>query len=188
MSNDSLHERGQALEDSFFRDRDQKLIQKIKTEMKAEHDRSALAATTGISDTSVIDQLIEQNITPESLASMALIPLVAVAWADGRMEDDERDAILKATEQSGISPDQASYELVSSWLVHRPQDELLDSWKEYVRALKENLDAAAVKELKKSVIKRATDVADAAGGFMGFGNRISKVEQQVIDELAAAFD
>ena len=51
--------------------------------------RQALATATGIKDTGAIDRLIEQGISAETLASVGLIPLVAVAWADEKMDDKD---------------------------------------------------------------------------------------------------
>ncbi len=188
MSDDSLRERGQALEDMFFRDRDKKLLEKLRGDLQAKESRQALAAATGMQDEASLDRLLEHGISAETLTSVGLIPLVAVAWADGVMEDKEREAILKAAEQSGISPDQASFQIVSSWLDQRPSDQLLDSWKEYIRAMKPAIDDTAMAQLESSVISRARGVAEAAGGFLGFGNKISDVEQKVLDDLAGAFE
>ena len=42
--------------------------------------------------------------------------------------------------------------------------------------------------LHDEIIGGAKRVAEAAGGILGFGNRISREEQAVIDELERAFD
>lgn len=186
MTNDSLHDRGKAMEDLFFRDQDQQLLEKMKAELTAEEDRSSLISATGIDDVEVINQLMEHGVSVQTLAGIGLIPLVAVAWADGKMEDKEREAVLKAATESGIGPDHASYTLISGWLNDRPADSLLASWKDYVGALKSTLDQSAVDQIKRSVIDRAKRVADSAGGFLGIGST-SNVEQQVLEELEAAF-
>ena len=63
-----------------------------------------------------------------------------------------------------------------------------DAWREYVGALAESLDRAALDALKNDVMGRARGVAEAAGGFLGLGNKVSSEEQAVLDELAKAFD
>lgn len=98
---DSLNDRGKAIEDVFFNARDQDLIQKLKQEMAASEAREAMTLASGIDDDAVLDSLISCGITPESMASVALIPLVAVAWADNKMEDNEKEAILKAANEAG---------------------------------------------------------------------------------------
>ena len=186
MTDDSLHDRGKAMEDVFFHDVDQKLMDQMKAELAADQDRTELVAATGIEDTEVINRLLDHGISAETLATVGLIPLIAVAWADDKMEPAERDAVLRAARESGIVEGNASYRLVSNWLTHRPDSEFLQTWKDYVQSLKQTLDATSLAQVQKSVITRAQRVANAAGGFLGLG-RTSAVEQQVIDDLNATF-
>lgn len=182
----SLFERGKRLEDKFFRDKDQALVEKLRAEISQSEARVALGDSSGIKDESVLDTMLENKVTAESLTSISLVPLVAVAWADGVMEAKEQEAILAAANQSGVATDSAAYELLKSWLDEQPSDQLLVSWKEYIGALKESLGETAINQLKASVIGRARQVADAAGGILGFGKTSDK-ETAVIDELEKAF-
>jgi len=50
-----------------------------------------------------LDSLIASGISPDTIAAVSLIPLVAVAWADKKLEAKERDAILNAATEAGIS-------------------------------------------------------------------------------------
>ncbi|MFT5303167.1 MAG: hypothetical protein ACI87E_004975 [Mariniblastus sp.] len=186
--NDPIHQRGQAMEDMFFTINDHKLLDNIRAEMAAKEHRDALQSASGISDTPTLDALHGCGITPESLASVALIPLVAVAWSDNKMEDPEKAAILKAAESAGIAVGTASYQTMESWLNNPPESELLDTWKSYIGALKSTLEGPALNQLKNSVLGRAENVAKSAGGFLGLGNKVSDSEQGVLDDLAKAFD
>ncbi len=185
--NDPIHERGQAIENLFFAESDRKLLAKMKAEIAAEEARAALQLASGINDTAVLDVLLANNITPESLASVGLIPLIAVAWADDSMEESEKTAILQAADISGVTAGSAGYEMLEKWLSQRPAPDLLEGWKAYVLALRDTLEPAAMAQLKANVLGRATDVAKAAGGFLGLGNKISDVEQKVLDDLSNTF-
>ena len=68
------------------------------------------------------------------------------------------------------------------------QAELLAAWKSYVAALSEALSQEALTDLKNDLLGRAKLVAEAAGGMLGLGNKISKSEQAMLDELAQAFE
>ena len=183
---ESLFERGKALEERFFKQKDKALLDQLRAEMQADEGRKALASVSGISDDAVLDALVANQVSAESLTSVSLIPLVVVAWADGVMEGKERDAILQAAGSAGIEQDSASYKLLQSWLDTQPPGDLLDSWKAYVAALKDGLEPAAFGQLKTSVVGRAKSVADAAGGILGIGTTSSK-ESQVIEDLEKAF-
>lgn len=186
MTENPLEDRGRAMEDLFFHDLDQQLVDKMKAEMAADEDRKSLMAATGIEDAAVIESLMSHNVSPETLAGVGLIPLIAVAWADGKMEDNEREAILKAASETGIDEKHPCFGLVSSWLNKKPASTLFDSWKEYIGALKGTLDDAAVSQIKRSVVDRAKRVADSAGGFLGIGST-SAAEQSVLQEMESVF-
>jgi len=183
---DFLFERGKTLENQFFREKDQHLLDRLKAEMQAEDARKALALASGIQDESVLSELVENNVSAESLTSVSLIPLVAVAWADHTLEPAERRTILTAATSSGIEPGSVGYELVESWLQEQPAAELFESWKHYVAALKESIDVVSLMHLKTSIMKRAREVADCAGGILGIG-RVSDQEKKILNEMESVF-
>jgi hypothetical protein len=74
---------------------------------------------------------------------------------------------------------------MSVWLESRPDESLTEAWKNYMGALKESLDPPAFNQLKAHIIKRAENVAQSAGGFLGLGNKVSDSERKTIDELAS---
>ena len=185
---DSLHDRGKAMENQFFAEKDRQLLGKIREKMAANENREALEAASGISDPAVLDSLSKSGITAESLTSVALIPLVVVAWSDDKMEDSEKAAILQSADVAGINTGTPSYQLMEYWLRKKPDTELLEAWKSYIGSLKASLDAVAYSQLKTSVMGRAENIAESAGGFLGLVNKISDSERKVLDELATAFD
>ena len=182
----SLFERGKALEERFFGEKDKELLAKLRQEISDKESREALSAACGISDGAVLDAMLKHEVSAETLTSLSLVPLVAVAWADGVMENNEREAIMKAATSVGIATDSASYEVLASWLDEQPGDELVNSWKEYIGSLKETLDDTAFNQVKANVMGRAKDVAQAAGGFLGIG-KTSDQESAVIADLENSF-
>ena len=173
--------------DRFFKERDKELLEKLKQEVVGKDSRDALAAASGIEDPTVLDSLIASGIAPDTIASVSLIPLVAVAWSDSKMEAKEREAILKAASEAGIATGSASHQVPEKWLDEQPDDQLLASWTEYVGAMKSELDDLALGQLKTSIISRAQTVAKSAGGYLGLGNKISASEEGVLKTLESSF-
>ena len=77
--------------------------------------------------------------------------------------------------------------MLEDWLTIQPGGDLLDTWKDYIRALCETLTAETKENLQTQIITRARSVAEATGGILGLGNKISSSEQSVLDDLSAAF-
>jgi len=175
-----------ALEEQFFLERERELLRTFREQMAAKERKQALAEASGITDEDLLDQLDKLDLGPETLAALSLVPLIAVAWADGKMDAKERQAVLAAAEQKGIQADHPGHPLLEGWLQRPPGRQLLQIWKDYVAALGETLSESARSALKHDLLGRARAVAEAAGGMLGLGSKVSKSEQAVLDELEAA--
>lgn len=183
----TLHLRGKALEEMFFRKADHVLIEKKRQLEKAERSLATAAKVSGISSEAVLRKLIEMNVQLDVLATLSIIPLVEVAWADGKVDKGERDAVLKGAENYGLLKDQIGYSLLEQWLGHRPPAGLLESWIYYIRGLCPLLSGAERETLKADLIQRARAVAEATDGFFGKRSKISLREHDVLVKLEGAF-
>jgi tellurite resistance protein len=146
-----------------------------------------LGEATGIDDRDLLERLLGLGIRVETLAALTLVPLIEVAWADGRMERKERAAVLEAASQSGLEPDSTSYKLLDIWTRDRPAPALAEAWREFVAALSAELSAGERARFSERVLARAHDVAAAAGGILGAGPKVSAEEREVLVELKRAF-
>jgi hypothetical protein len=187
MSEEFLGDRRKALEEEFFAKQNRQLLRELQRTTAAKARQEALASASGITDSAVLEQLAAVDLSGETVAALSLVPLVEVAWADGHLDAKERSALLTAAEQAGLNKDSASYQLLDEWLREAPSPRLLEAWKAYVAALSRTLDAQATQALKQDVLGRARAVAEAAGGFLGLGSRISNAEQAMLRELEQAF-
>ncbi len=176
------------LEEEFFLKRDMELIQALREETASKQRKQALADASGIAHDDLLDQLIELDVSSETVAALSLVPLIAVAWADGSIDAKERIAVLDAAEKQGVEKVHPAYQLLEGWLKQKPDAKLLTAWKNQVAALSQTLDEAAKQNLKDDLLGRARAVAETAGGLLGFGNKVSKSEQTVLDDLEQAFD
>ncbi len=185
MATDSLSERGQSLEEAFFRNMDRKLIEELRSKKAREQQIDELAAASGIEHRAVLGALLDAGMHSEALVAVGLVPLVEVAWADHAMDASERDAIMQAAREAGVTRGSTAAGLLLAWLDRRPGAELFEAWEGYAGALVAELgesDAAAVRE---DIMGRARKVAEAAGGFLGLGS-VSREERRMLGELAAA--
>lgn len=188
MSDKPLNPDAIRLEEAFFAQENSRLLDRLREESRDRERREALRAAMGVENDKVVDALVELDIYPETAAAFSLVPLVVVAWADGEIQANEREAILKAARERGIEGGSTTCKLLENWLTHQPSSDMVDTWKHYVSEIAASMDAARRATFRDGVLAQAKDVAAAAGGFLGLGNRISESEQKAIDDLAAAFD
>jgi hypothetical protein len=187
MKTDPLGSRRQALEEEFFRKENARLAAELRLKRMADESKAAMSRVSGIEDEAVLDKLVELGIGAGTLAAMTLVPLVEVAWADGKMDGKEKAAILQGAEAQGVEPGSPAFALLEDWLANRPPPRLLAAWRDYVGALCDEMLPEERKQLKREVLARAQAVAEAAGGFLGLGDKVSDEERQVYGILETAF-
>jgi uncharacterized tellurite resistance protein B-like protein len=187
MSKGIFELRRRALENEFFVKRDAMLLAKLRATFEKEHPRDTLKQLTGIQDESVIDTLVSLHVDRDTLAAFALYPLVEIAWADGKVDEREREAFLAAATEFGLAPGTPGHEALREFLKEMPREEARKAWFAWAGELKNALEAAERRTVRDALLSRARAVAEASGGLLGLINRISKDEQRVLDRIAQAF-
>lgn len=173
--------------DAIFHEQDQQLRKAFRERMAKLERREQLARVSGIRDEALLDRLIALDISAETLAALELVPLVFVAWADGQVQAAERDVIIALAKAGGVEPDDGRFPILEHWLKKRPGREMLDAWKQYVQDLRRQLDSQQAEDLRHELLNRVQNVARAAGGFLGFGDKMSPAERAMLAELEQAF-
>lgn len=187
MSKEFLRDREIALEDSFFFKKDKELLERLKHNVERDVEKTALQTASGIMDDTLLDRMIEAGINAKTAAALALVPLVVVAWADGEVQQKEREAILKGADEAGLTQGDAAYEMLNVWLEVRPDDSLLQVWKDYVRALAKTMNQESLLRLKEDIVVRIHQIAKAAGGIMGLA-KVDVSEKQAMKDIESAFE
>ena len=181
-----LDDRKRALE-AYFDQQDRELIEKMRQKLAAQEREVELAAATGITDKMILSDLGKADADIGAIAALGLIPLVEVAWADGRISPGESTAALKAAASMGVPEGSQAYALLEKWLANRPSHGAVAAWREYVKALAKTWGLDKTRHIRRAIIGRATSVAQSAGGILGLGAKVSAKEQAVLDELDSAF-
>jgi hypothetical protein len=176
------------LEDAFFSKEDTRLIEQLALMEKMKESKESLRSVSGIKNDAVLEKLVSLDVRPETLVSLGLVPLIEIAWADGAIDAKEREAMLKAVVDAGFDKGSINYTLIENWMTRRPPKEMQSAWVHYIQGLCGSLSEEEKKNFCKKIVDRATEIAEASGGFLGLGKKISKAEQKVIDTLRAAFE
>jgi len=174
------------LEEAFFLDADRALVERLRTMRKMAESKESLAEVSGITNDAVLARLVDLDVRPETLAALAAIPLVEVAWADGNVSAAEREVVLTHAGARGIRRGSVEHDLLELWLKHKPEPKLFDAWQAYIKGLCESLGPEERELLKQELLRSTKATAEASGGLLGVG-RVSRGEQRVLDRLAASF-
>jgi hypothetical protein len=172
------------LEDRFFYAESLVLKEQLARLKRQQESEESLSKVSGIVNRDVLKRLVELNIRPETLSALCLVPVIEVAWADGKIEEKERDAILEGARKNGFDDD---HDILSEWLQFKPGEALMEAWRTYMAGLCEIAGNECIAALKTEILNHARMVAEASGGILGLTNPVSVKEQAVLDSIASFF-
>jgi hypothetical protein len=181
---DSIHERGRALEEEYFRRKNREIVEHMQLEARSEQARREMGAQLGLDDPEMLRELQKLGFTPETVALLPLVPVVQVAWADGDVADAERSAIFKVARARGIAEGTAAHHQLSAWLSDRPAPAVFEGATRLIRAVVDSPAAAEGKLSADELVGYCESIASASGGLFGI-KRISSEERELLTSLAS---
>ncbi len=134
------------------------------------------------------DEKLENNlrllgVKPERIGLISLLPLVQVAWADGRIQDAERVLIRQVGEENGLlEPGDES--VIAGWLSEEPSAYFHDTAHKVLVELLRRAELPGGLD-REAVVGWCWAIAAAAGGILGTRlMAISEAERAALDEIA----
>lgn len=185
VEHDSLHERGRALEEEYFRKKDRELLERMQRAARDEEVRQGLSARTGLHDPELLRELQSLGFTPDTVSLLPLVPVVQVAWAEGGVTAAERHAINTLARARGISEDSAAGRQLHEWLSNRPDEQVFVSATRLIRAMLEGHGPEVAGLTADDLVKYCESIASASGGIFGFINRVSPEERVLLTSITA---
>ena len=182
-----LSDREKALEDAFFRKENEKLIASLRAKKAQSEQLAALAKVLGVGNEAVLTPLLSLGVRAESCAALVLAPLVAVAWADHQLDDDERRRVVEAGQHYGIDPQSDAGKLLATWLAARPHESLIDVWASFAQELGKALQPTERDRLQNEIVERSRSIARAFEKSFLRGGGPSRAEAEVLAKIEKAF-
>jgi uncharacterized tellurite resistance protein B-like protein len=186
-SGDAFEKRRQALEEEFFKKHNAKLAAELKGKLARKQTREELVELTGIHDEAVLDALLALGLDKSTFVAFGLFPLVEVAWADGEVDAQERKAVLAAAAEQGILPGSDARTALEGLLAQAPSETARKAWHAWAGELARKLGPAERSRARRELVARARAVAEASGGILGLGRKVSAREQAVLEAIEQAF-
>ncbi|MFT7521861.1 MAG: hypothetical protein ACI9MC_004013 [Kiritimatiellia bacterium] len=182
MSRSTLDDRAQALEGKFFREMEHQQLDEFRAKQERKTTIAELAEVTSFTDQTVLEGMADLGVTPLTLAALAIIPMLHVAWSDEVLDLAERKTILLEATSMGIKSSSPAYALLESWLTVAPNPELFECWKTYHAELGPLLSADGRARLRTDILESARRLARASGGLFGVG-AVGGSERAALREL-----
>ena len=182
MTKPWLNERGHALEEEYFWNKEKALIERLREEGRKTTERQTLSDRLETDDETLTSELQAAGITPQTLALLHLVPLIEVAWAEGEVTDRERQLIIAMAERRGAVPGDEVHLRLNQLLAHRPDDAFYDVALKGERALLARMSVDARAEALEDLEKRCAAIAETAGGILGMG-AISPEERAALTHI-----
>lgn len=134
----------------------------------------------------LVQELEALGLDAESFRAIALLPLVEVAWADGRTQQEERRLIAEIARGHGLLQGKGA-SMLKSWLLHQPEPEYFERGRKLFVKLamrKQGLGADLPEASIEFVVDLCSVVAESAGGLFGMFFTTSGAERQAISQIA----
>jgi len=134
----------------------------------------------------IFESLAELGITEDNYRVLSLLPLVLVAWSDGRVEQAEREKIFRVAGERGLLEGTGG-EVLTGWLDHAPAPSYYDlGFRTLVELARRKRGAGADINVRSlgELLDLCFDVAGAAGGLFDQLWTVSAAEREALDTLA----
>jgi tellurite resistance protein len=175
---------GRHLEEKYFREKERELIEKLKQKASKEAARKALSEAVGVSDEGILRTLEEMGYDREVVIVLHFFPLVAVAWADGDISKEERKKIVATARAWGVHQGTAADKKLHEWLRSKPDETTTNRALRVIRDIMKFRGPDKQADYHENILQLSEAVADASGGLLGLGRKISAAERKVIERVA----
>ena len=188
MEKDAFKERERSIEETYFRQRDAKLLERLRQEAKLEDIATALAEKLQVDNPELLGRVRALGVTIDTAPAFFVAPLVQVAWAEGKVTEEERDTVLRLARARGIEENSPAYAQLLEWLRVRPADAVFDTAVEVIKSGFAVLPPEEREERIKRLVQACQEVAMASGGglakLLGLGS-VSSSEASVLDTITS---
>lgn len=174
-SNNPLDSLRKSTEEGYFLKKNQEAAKKLRDYKDLEKQ--------GLQNKALIEQFLQSGFDADAVRALIFQPLIEVAWADGRVQSEERDRILKFAKDRGIEDSSKARDFLEAWLKKGFEDKSFLEAKGFLQALMAEYRAAGRDE-KEWLLSAVNAVADATNSVFGLGlSNVSSEERDFIKEL-----
>ncbi len=153
----------------------------IETKVQARAHNRRVGDVLATTDLELAAELRALGFDSERARVLDLLPLIWVAWSDGKIQRNERARILEILRVRGIAPGSSCWDLIETLLETRPSDAYLEAALDALSRLIGNRAAT-----KATVVAMCVEVARASGGIFGIVSSVDPRERRRLEAVAEA--
>ena len=187
MDKGFMGDREKALEESYFRQQDAKLLEKLRAGATLDEIAVALRDKLHVDNPELLTRAREAGVTPETAPAFFIAPLVQVAWAENKVGKHERETVLRLARERGVDDGTPAHDQLVEWLKQRPDDRLFDTALDVIRASFTVLPLAEREERIQRIVDACHEVAAGSGSeiarLLGLGQGISGSEDTILHNI-----
>lgn len=142
--------------------------------------RASLAGALSVDDEEVVERVRALGFDGDTGRIFDILPLIYVAWADGRIQAAERASILEVLRIREIAPGSEAWIFTEALLEQRPSQDYM----ELTLQLLKDVQASNHKQ-PTTILELCAAIANASGGFFGFTSAINDEENAALEKIAA---
>ncbi len=181
---DAFKERERALEDQFFSNKEAELLQKLKSSSETKAALSKLSEETGVKDENLLNQLRSYGYDAGAMKLLHLVPILYVAWSDGKIDAAERETLLALAELRGVTPGTPLYDRVVARLETKPSEHEFEVALEAVSQMIAALPADKSDAAKSDIVSYSTSIASLSRKLLGLGPAIDAKERELLEKIS----
>ena len=143
-----------------------------------------------MSKSSISLGMARYGLSPQDQGVLLLVPMAAVAWADGNADVDEMESIagkqcrqMKSDERCILTITNKGRQFFhNKFMYQRPDARLTEELLGLLSHLLESMPEEKADALRDVILEGCVDVARTSGGMLGFG-KVSSHEREVLSGL-----
>jgi len=174
-----------AHDDAYFREKEAELVERMREHSEAKALDSEPDESDGDADEAILQSLDELGYNRDTVTLLHLVPLIHVAWIDGGVSQRERDLIFEIAATRGVEDGTTAWRRLADWLEERPSE---DFFTDSLRVIGVLVHAGAEGPTARDLVECSTRVAEASGGILGFGSKVTAAERGLIERIAAELE
>ena len=184
---DAFDELRKAKEEEYFHKKENELLEKLRQRGAVEADRKRLGDALRTADSQLLEDLQALGYNADTVRFLFVVPLIAVAWADGSITPRERSLILELAKVDDKQEGSAAQRQLRQWLDQKPSEEFFERSLRVIKSLLAGESPDERSEAKRDLLSSSVRIAEASGGILGLRS-ISNAERAAIERVAAEIE